>query len=85
MMNDAELETRPESRLSAFQGGAGMPGAQRLNTATSIQENVEPKFSPVSILQLANVIPNANGMSLDTYRQRMPQDAMMRSMAGLQP
>ncbi len=65
-----------ESRLSAFAGGQAGRG---LNTATSLQSNVDPAFHPASVLNLANLIPSVNGQSDTNYEMTMPMDAMMRA------
>jgi hypothetical protein len=82
MLENEELETPRESRLTAFQGGAGMPGGATLNTATSMQENVVHQFHVASVLNLPNLIPTVNGMSQETYNQTKPQQAMLRELTG---
>ena len=64
-----------ESRLAAFSGGQQGIG---LNTATSLQSNIDPAFHPASVLNLPNMIPSVNGQSDANYEMTMPMDAMMR-------
>ena len=71
-----------ESRNSAFSGGATPGGNLPSPNGTGMQPQVDPMFSPASILAIPNAVKTANGESPTTYMGKMmPYAASSSPMA----
>jgi hypothetical protein len=71
-------------RRDTFNDGAhgGDTVGAGTHAASSIQQGVQPGFSPGSVLQIPNMIQSVNGMSSGTYSKSLPMQSMMRNATG---
>lgn len=65
-----------ESRLASFHGGITGTG---LNHATSLQQNVDPRFHPHSILAMPNELATGIGEAKDTFSKTDPYANAMQA------
>lgn len=74
----------PQGRRGAFDDGnhGGDQVGAGTHAASSIQQGVQPGFSPGSVLQIPNMIQSVNGMSAGTYSKSLPMQSMMRNATG---
>jgi hypothetical protein len=77
-MANTDTQYAPESRTTAFAGGATGTGLQ---PATSMQSNVAGAFHPSGVLEMANAYRTPNGTAPDTYSDVEPMDNFMRQRA----
>lgn len=74
----------PTGRRGEFDDGnhGGDVVGAGTHAASSIQQQVQPGFSPGSVLQIPNMIQSVNGMSAQTYSKSLPMQSMMRNATG---